>query len=380
MIEHEIERSPPVGDEHRAGEESGRARRRARAPTVRHEVGDAHAHRRGTSTPSIDGVRSGSTTSTSARASPACSRSTASRAASPPCTTTARIASPSAAATAASAPASISRWSTNGPTTPSTPSSSDRGGVGARLVQLLLHRVGARTCTCRVALCDRANALRRRRAWSPAVSTASCASVPGSVSASTSASSDASSLRSPTCVGDERLDHAHVGGRRELALEAASLLADERSEATAALAQRLHAHQPVGDAFVAERGERVLGVEHGVVERAQTRAQLAVARVEVGALVAQALEARLEAGDLVAGEVELDRAELGATTAVLLRGLGLALERCELAPHLAQQVVEAQEVALGRDEATLGAFLALAELQDPRRLLDDARGGRPATS
>ena len=52
-------------------------------------------------------------------------------------------------------------------------------------------------------------------------------------------------------------------------------------------------------------------------------------------------------------------------------GVGLALQRCELATHLAQEVVEPQQVALGRLEAPLGALAPLAELQDPRGFLHD---------
>ena len=71
------------------------------------------------------------------------------------------------------------------------------------------------------------------------------------------------------------------------------------------------------------------------------------------------------------GEVEPDRAQLLDDRAVALCGLGLALQRRELAAHLAQQVVEPQQVALGRDQAALGALLALAELQDAGGFLDD---------
>ena len=55
-------------------------------------------------------------------------------------------------------------------------------------------------------------------------------------------------------------------------------------------------------------------------------------------------------------------------------GLGLALERAQLAPHLAQQVLHAQQVGLGGVEPALGLLLAPAVLEDAGRLLDD----RPA--
>ena len=73
----------------------------------------------------------------------------------------------------------------------------------------------------------------------------------------------------------------------------------------------------------------------------------------------------------MAGEVEADRAQLLDDRAVTPGRVGLALQRRELAPHLAQEVVEPQEVALGGVEPALGPLLALAELQDPGGLLDD---------
>ena len=52
-------------------------------------------------------------------------------------------------------------------------------------------------------------------------------------------------------------------------------------------------------------------------------------------------------------------------------GVGLALERAELAAHLAEQVLEPGEVALGGGQPALGLLLALAVLQDAGGLLDD---------
>ena len=64
--------------------------------------------------------------------------------------------------------------------------------------------------------------------------------------------------------------------------------------------------------------------------------------------------------------------ELGDQVAVAAGGIGLTLERAELAPDLAQQVLDAQQVGLGGVEPTLGLLLALAVLEDARGLLDDA--------
>ena len=56
------------------------------------------------------------------------------------------------------------------------------------------------------------------------------------------------------------------------------------------------------------------------------------------------------------------------------RGLGLSFERAQLATHLAEQVLHAQQVGLGRVEPAFGLLLALAELQDAGCFLDDRRG------
>ena len=79
----------------------------------------------------------------------------------------------------------------------------------------------------------------------------------------------------------------------------------------------------------------------------------------------------LERGQLAAGHEHVQRPQLGHQVAVAAGGLGLALERAELAPHLAQQVAQPGEVALGGGEAALGALLALAVLEDAGGLLDD---------
>ena len=52
-------------------------------------------------------------------------------------------------------------------------------------------------------------------------------------------------------------------------------------------------------------------------------------------------------------------------------GLGLALQRAQLAAHLPQQVLDPQQAALGGLQAALGLLLALAELEDAGRLLHD---------
>ena len=131
--------------------------------------------------------------------------------------------------------------------------------------------------------------------------------------------------RSVGGVGDERLDHAFVGHRGELALEAAALLGEQCGEPADALAQRLDPREHVGDVVVAGGGERVLGVEHRDVERrAAARGTASSLAVELGAAVAEALAPGLEAGDLATGEVEADRAQLVDEPVVAAGGVGLA--------------------------------------------------------
>ena len=119
----------------------------------------------------------------------------------------------------------------------------------------------------------------------------------------------------------------------------------------------------------------MLGVEHRDVELAQPAldGRLACAASSAPRSRRRSL-ARLQAGDLAAGEVQPDRAELVDEPVVAAGGVGLPLQRRELPAHLAEQVVEAQQVALGGLEPALGLLPALAELQDAGGFLDD----RPA--
>src|SRR5205823_2580783 len=136
----------------------------------------------------------------------------------------------------------------------------------------------------------------------------------------------------------------------------------QRFEARHPSAQRLDAREGVGQITVAGGGERVLGVEHPDVEVAQALPYRVLAAREVDALVAESFTLGLQSGDLVAGEVDADGVQLLDQSAVAARRVGLTLQRRELAAHLAQQVVQSEQVALGRFEAAFGALAALAEL------------------
>ena len=63
-------------------------------------------------------------------------------------------------------------------------------------------------------------------------------------------------------------------------------------------------------------------------------------------------------GELTPGEVQANGLELVDEIAVTAGGVGLTLERSQLAAHLAEQVLKTQQVALGRLEPALGLLAA----------------------
>ena len=107
------------------------------------------------------------------------------------------------------------------------------------------------------------------------------------------------------------------------------------------------------------------------VERGEGAAQQRLLVGQLGPGGAAVGQAPAQRGELASGEEQVQRPQLGDEVAVPAGGVGLALERAQLAAHLAQEVAEPGEVALGGGEAALGLLLALAELQDAGGLLDD---------
>ena len=69
--------------------------------------------------------------------------------------------------------------------------------------------------------------------------------------------------------------------------------------------------------------------------------------------------------------MDLQRAQLCHQIAVPTRCIRLTLERAQLAPNFAKQILNAQQAGFGRIETTLGPLLATSELQHARRFLDD---------
>ena len=190
-------------------------------------------------------------------------------------------------------------------------------------------------------------------------------------SAAASASASASSARQAGGLGLEGGDHGLVDEGAALAVDPAPALGEHGRQAARLLAERLEAHQRVAEVVAAGVAELGLGGEHRGVELGEGAAQEVVLGGQLGAGGGAVGQAPGEGGELAPGEEHLQRAQLGDEVAVAAGGVGLALERAELAAHLAQEVAEPGEVALGGGEPALGLLLALAVLQDAGRLLDD---------
>ena len=164
-------------------------------------------------------------------------------------------------------------------------------------------------------------------------------------------------------VGHEGLDHACVGdGCRARARSAAAPLGQQRGRARGPLAQRLDAHERVGEVVAA--GARVeLASAPSTERRGASSSRAARARVCAASSARRRPPGRqppVQTADLAAGEVDL-RAPAARRPA--RRGGGRrrpGARAAQLAAHLAQQVAEAQEVALGGLEPALGLLPAPA--------------------
>src|SRR5210317_677159 len=69
--------------------------------------------------------------------------------------------------------------------------------------------------------------------------------------------------------------------------------------------------------------------------------------------------------------MDAEGVEFGLQIAVTLGGLRLSLERSQLTTYLAHQILQPEEVRLGRVESALGLLLPLPEFQDSGGFLDD---------
>ena len=173
-------------------------------------------------------------------------------------------------------------------------------------------------------------------------------------------------------IGLEVGDDARVHQLALIAFERTLPLGEDPREAASPLAELLDLPQALADIARAARRQLCLERHDLGVELGEARLQLALGAHGLDAAGRDRLELGPQAGDLASRHEHPERLELLHQRLVPPSRLRLALERAELTAHLAQQVLKAKQVGLGRVEAPFGLLLALAVLEDARRLLDDA--------
>ena len=373
--EHEIERGAPAVDQHGAREQPGEHRLQTRDAARGTQLDQRHGSPGGTSV-ALHAVARPRRPRAAARARVAVLEPLDRRrggVAAP--TTTARIASPSAAATAASAPGSISRWSTSGPIdarrrrrAPRRRPRPARAPSAGRAPRRALASRAASASAARHALGSATPAGSPRPRPPPSSAARRLARRRGVSSSPASCSSSCRARPAGAPPRRRRASRRRLRRpRRRARARARGASRRPARRAPGPLAQRLDPHQRFGELVVARRGERVLGARS---PRRRARAavpDLGLASRELGALVAQPLDAG-SAARRSRGPARCRRmARSSATTPPWRRAASAwRCERGELAAHLAQQVVEPQEVALGGLEPPLGLLPALAVLQDRR--------------
>ena len=147
--------------------------------------------------------------------------------------------------------------------------------------------------------------------------------------------------------GLERGHDALVDGRAPGPLDATTALGEHRGEATGLLEERLVLGQAVAEIVAAHGRELGLGGHHLGVELGQRPTQARLLGGELGPTARALLEAGAQAVELPAGGEDAQGLQLGHHAGVAPGRVGLALERPQLAAHLAEEVLEAGEVALG---------------------------------
>ena len=174
-------------------------------------------------------------------------------------------------------------------------------------------------------------------------------------------------------VGLEVGDDAGVHQLAAVALQRAAPLDEHRGDAAGPLAELLDAHHLVAEVGVAARRQLGLGRQHRGVERGELGADRLLGRWRLRASrSAQRGRAACAAPAISRPATNICSASSSATSVAVARGgIGLALERAQLAADLAQQVLHAQQARLGGVEPALGLLLAPAVLEHAGRLLDD---------
>ena len=174
-------------------------------------------------------------------------------------------------------------------------------------------------------------------------------------------------------VGFEVGDHAGVEESAVVAFERPLALGEDAGEPTRPLAELIDLTEPFADVALAA-GRELRFERHDLgVEARQLGLQLAFEPGPPRCVRPRSTPACVRSPAISRPATKIRSAESSVDELLVTAGrLGLSFERTELATHLAQQVLQAEQVGLGRVEATLGLLLALAVLEDAGRLLDDA--------
>ena len=156
-----------------------------------------------------------------------------------------------------------------------------------------------------------------------------------------------------------------------IALESAAALGEDADQTTRPLPQLLSSNELISDIMLTARGEASLDGQRLGVKASEIRLGGLLGAGGLHASRLDRLEAGAHRGDLSTSHMDPKGVEFGLQIAVTLGGLGLSLERSQLTTHLSHQVLEPEEVRLGRVEPTLRFLLPFPELQHPGGLLDD---------
>ncbi len=175
----------------------------------------------------------------------------------------------------------------------------------------------------------------------------------------------------PGGIGLQVGDDTGIEQLTVIAFERPPPLGEDAGKPTGAFPQLFDLHEAIAD--IALTARRELGLErHDLgVELRQSRLQLALGPHGIDTADSDRFELDAQAGDLAARHEHPQRVQFGDECFVALRCLRLPLERAELAADLAQEILEPEQVRLGRVETALGLLLALAVLEDAGGLLDD---------
>ena len=103
--------------------------------------------------------------------------------------------------------------------------------------------------------------------------------------------------------------------------------------------RRLEAHEGVAEVVAARRWPSWASAAiTAASSSARVRRSSASSLASSARAAPPSAEAAAQGGELTAGQEQVERPELGHEVAVAAGGVGLALERAQLAAHLAQQV------------------------------------------